>query len=214
MAWIAEIRRRVAVLFQRNRFNCDLEEEMQAHLDMQAEANRENGMAAEEARYAARRQFGNPTLLRETSTAVWGWTSVARIGQDLRYALRLLRKTPGFSAIVVLVLALGIGGSTTVFSLVNALLLNPFPYPQPDRLVAIKARQGGERWRTTVLIRDFFDWRRQNTVFEEMAAYGSVGSNVSGIEEPERMIGGSATSGFLRVLGVHGSVDFYGQIRG
>jgi len=201
MEWLRRIRRRLAVLLRRERFDRDLAEEMQSHLQMQAEEHRENGVDADEARYAARRRFGNVTWLRERSREAWGWAWLETLGQDFGYALRLLRRSPGFSAVVVLVLALGIGGSTTIFSLVNALVLNPFPYPQPERLVAVSTYLKSEQ-KKSVRVRDFFDWREQNAVFEEMAVYGWFRSSVTGLEEPERMIGGTASSGFLRVLGM------------
>ena len=80
--------RRLGTLFRRSRFDRELEEEIESHLEMQAEEHREAGMEAEEARYAARRRFGNPTLLKEESREAWGWGSVERLGQDLKYALR------------------------------------------------------------------------------------------------------------------------------
>jgi hypothetical protein len=199
---MSELWRRLRMLFRRERFDRDLEEEMRFHLEMKARQNREAGMDVQEARYAAMRRFGNGTRLSERSREAWGWGPLERIGQDLQYAFRMLRKNPGFSSVAVLVLALGIGGSTTVFSLVNALILHPFPYPQPDRLVDIQVRQKGGQWQTSVCVRDFLDWRQQNAVFAEMATYGYFRSNVTGIQEPERMFGGRVTSGFLRVFGV------------
>jgi len=185
--------RKLRVFMRRGQLDRELEEEMRFHLEMKTQ---ELGDA-----WRARREFGNPTLLREISGEAWSWRWLEALGQDLRYALRMMRRSPWFSTVVVVVLALGIGGSTTVFSLVNALLLNPFPYPQPDRLVAVWTCQRSEQ-RKSVRIRDFFDWREQNAVFEEMAVYGWFRSNVTGLPEPERMIGGTASSGFLRVLGV------------
>src|ERR1019366_6119725 len=88
--------------------------------------------------------------------------------QDLRYAIRQLRQSPGFTAAVVLILALGIGSNSAIFSVVHALLLNPYPFPQSDRLVWVEARHVSGRNRGTGY-RDFFDWREQNTVFGEMA---------------------------------------------
>ena len=202
MEWLDNLWRRTLVLLKREQFQRDLEEEMQFHLDMQARENREAGMDGGEAAHAARRQFGNATLLREAGREVWGFGPAERIGQDVRYALRMVRRDPGFSAVVVLVLALGIGGSTAVFSMINALLLNPFPYPGAGRLVAVRVRQNSGDIRTTVPIRDLFEWRRHNATLEWIAAYGWFRSNVTGIEESERMIGGTATADFLRVLGV------------
>ena len=186
--------RRLGVLFHRDNLDRDLEEEMRIHLEMQAA---DTGDPA-----AARRAFGNPLLLRELNADLWGWRWIDALARDTRYALRTLRRSPAFAAVALLILALGSGGAITVFSLLNALLLSPFPYPEPDRLVDIQVRQSGGEFHTSVPIRDFFDWRQQSSAFAEVAAYGWFRSNVSGLPEPERMIGGTATSGFLRVLGV------------
>jgi hypothetical protein len=209
-----ELWRRLLVLFHRKRFDRELEEEMQFHLEMQAEENQGSGLDAIEAGYAARRQFGNAALLRETSREMWGWGPIERLQQDLGYAFRMMRKNPGFTAAALLVLALAIGGNTTIFSAVNALLLNPFPYPHPDRLVSIQVRQDGGVWYGSVLIRDFFDWHEENAVFQEPAGFGWSTSNVtgqslSGFTEPERMICGRATAGFLRVLGIQPALGRY-----
>jgi putative ABC transport system permease protein len=195
-------RRKAAVLLRRERFDSDLDEEIRAHLEMQAEEYRSNGMAAPEALASARRTFGNPVLAAEQSRELWSSGTLETLARDVRYAFRVERRNPVLAAVVVLVLALGIGGATTVFSLINALLLNPFPYPHAGRLVAIQSRRNHGTFHATVPIRDYFDWRGQNTVFEEMAAYGWARANVAGGGEPERLVGGTATHGLLRVLGV------------
>lgn len=200
---------RFSSFFRRKQFECDLAEEMQFHLEEQARDNEENGMDADDARHAARRQFGNPSLLAEAGREAWGWGPLERVEQDFRYALRMVARTPGFSATVVLVLALGIGGGTAVFSLINALLLNPFPYPQRERLVAIRVHRKGGGLSTSLPIRDFFNWQGHSTMLDGIAAYGWNRANVTGLGEPERMIGGLATSGFLRVLGVQPALGRY-----
>ena len=121
----------------RNR-DADLERELRADLELEEEEQRERGLSAEEAQYAARRAFGNVTLVREQTREVWGWGPVERLGQDLRYALRQLRRAPGFAITSILILGLGIGAVTAVFSLVDAALLKMLPVHDPEQLVQFK----------------------------------------------------------------------------
>ncbi len=204
MKWLIRIRRRLTVLFDRDSFHRELEEEMQAHIEMQAEENEENGMAAGEARYAARRQFGNATSLKEKSGDVWGWRALETLIQDVNYGLRMLRKSPGFTAVAVLTLALGIGANTAIFSLLNGVLLRPLPFPDPDRLVLV--------WEETSILglRDSpaalgnaMDWRARNQVFMDMGALDRYASyKLTGGGAPEQIDGAIVMAGFLRVLGV------------
>ncbi|HVG19229.1 MAG TPA: ABC transporter permease [Blastocatellia bacterium] len=121
--------------------------------------------------------------------------------QDIRYGVRTLLKNPGFSAIAVLALALGIGANTAIFSVVNAVLLRPLPFEEPDRLVMVwEKRMALGRVRNVASAPDFVDWRAQNAVFEDMAAYFNNGFNLSGDDEPERLQGVSVSPGFFSVL--------------
>lgn len=120
---------------------------------------------------------------------------------DLQYGLRMLMKHSLVTAIAVVTLALGIGANTAIFSVVNAVLLNPLPYKQPDRLVALWENVPGHgRWRTAPA--NFFDWKKQNTVFEDVSAFGASTLTLTGIGEPEQLTGGSVSSGYFSVVGV------------
>ena len=122
--------------------------------------------------------------------------------QDLNYSVRVLRKSPVFTFVAVLMLALGIGANTAIFSAVNALLLNPYPFPQPDRILSVDARHVSGKNSGTGYT-DFSDWRQQNVVFEEMAIVPWEGAyTLTGQGEPQRIMGGATTAGFLRVLGI------------
>jgi len=203
MAWFSRIRRRLAVLFHRDRFARELEEEMQSHLELQSEDNQENGMAAPEAARAARRQFGNATLLNEISRETWGWSWLERLTQDLTYSLRVLRKNPGFTAVAVVVLALGSGANTAIFTVVNAVLLQPLPYPNPDRLVFItevNPKRGLEAgW---VAPGNYLEWRDRSRLIEDMGAFVSDRSVLTGAGEPVRLDGVGATASLLSTLRV------------
>src|SRR5207248_2879795 len=130
--------------------------------------------------YAARRQFGNTTNLKETSMEMWTFASLERIWQDIRYSARMLLKSPGFSVIAVLTLALGIGANTAIFSVVDAILLRPLPYPEPSRLVRIwEWSLKHDSPRNVVNPFNFLDWRDHAQSFEAMAAISDGVTNVS-----------------------------------
>ena len=123
--------------WQFKRRNADLERELQSDLELEEEEQRENGVSADEARYAALRAFGNPTLIREQTRATWSWSWLEFVGHDLRCCVRSLRRMPGFTLIAVVVMALGIGANLAFFTVVRCVLLKPLPYRDPDQLVTL-----------------------------------------------------------------------------
>ncbi len=172
MEWLNILLARLRALVRRDAVIDDIEEEMGSHVEMEAEANIERGMGPEEARKVAMRSFGNLVRIRDLAYDVRGGGMLETLWQDLRYGVRMLLKHPGFTFIAVLTLALGIGVNTALFSVVNAVLLRPLPYAQPERLVQIyeaNAQQGYDRFGFSLA--NFVDHRDQQTGFEQMAAY-------------------------------------------
>jgi len=182
---------------RRLQFERDLEDEMRVHLEMKAEA----GGGTEDARYAARRQFGNALLLRERSRDMWGWAWLETFAQDLRYGARMLGKNPGFTIAATLTLALGIGASTAIFSVVNAVLLRPLPYRDPNQLVALWEWNIHEQHINTVAAANFADWKARNHVFEDMAYSWDEGYTFTGTANPEAVAGYTLSCNMFPMLG-------------
>ena len=155
----------------RRRVQDDIDRDIRDHIDMETRENIERGMTPSDARAAALRKFGNALRIAEDTRAVWRWGWVERLLQDTRYTLRGLRRNPVFAAIVILTLALGIGLNTAVFSVVNAVLIEPLHYPHPERLLWLA---GYNRAFKVDLVRepDFLDWRAHARSFDKMFAYG------------------------------------------
>ena len=131
--------RRLTWWVQRRRKEDDLREELQFHLEEEAGERRADGLPEDQARWAACRDLGNVTLLREDARTLWSWTPLEQCAQDVRHAIRTLRRSPGFAAVAVLTIALGIGASTAVYSVVSATLLRPLPYDDADELEEISS---------------------------------------------------------------------------
>jgi MacB-like periplasmic core domain len=169
------------------------DDEIQEHMRLLADRFVAQGMSREEATLAARRQFGNTTLLREDRRALQTLPSIEILGRDLRYAARTLWRGPGFAAAAVLALALGIASNTAIFSVVHATFLAPLPYHDGDQLVMVwSSNQGG---RSATAAADFFEWRRRSSAFSDLHVTGMQMVNLAGGDRPEQMRAQVATPG-------------------
>jgi predicted permease len=184
---------RAKALFLRKKLDHDLEDELAFHLAMRELKNREAGMEGEEARYAAHRQFGNVTFAKETTREMWTFVSLESLGKDLRYALRMLRRNFGFTAVAVLTLALGIGANTAIFSVINGVLLNPLPYKDPQQLVAEKQNDS---------LANITDIQRQTRAFSQGGGINLAQMDYTSGPEPLQIHAGFVNAGFLETLGV------------
>ena len=188
----------------------DLEQDIREHIDMETRDNIDRGMSPDEARYAALRKFGNVTRVQEETREVWTIVWLEQLVQDIHYGIRTLRKNPGFAVIAILTLALGIGANTAIFSVVNAILLRPLPFPDPGRLEIVwhtppqKSFPGVPRF--VVSPANYLDWRAENHVFEQMAAVGFGSFNLTGMGEPESVTGVAVSAEFFSVLRVQPSL--------
>src|SRR5262245_1219048 len=200
---LSQLRRRLLFYLRREHFDRELEEEMRFHLELKARENAEEGVKLEEARYAAQRQFGNKTLFREVSREMWSFSYLETIAWDLRYSVRMMSKNPGFTAVAVLTLALGIGANTAMFSAVDAVLIRPLPYLDADRLVMIwddTGQIGESKYFSSPA--EWSEWRSHNTVFTDIAASQPENMTISGDGEPEELPDRKVSSNLWTVLGV------------
>ena len=199
MKWIGILIDRLRALVQRDAVLQDIDDEMRSHIEMEAEANREMGMPIDQARASAIKSFGNVASMRDLAYEVKGGGLVETFWQDLRYSYRLLLKNPGFTLIAILTLGLGIGANTAIFSIVNAVLLRPFPYQAPEQLVMI----GEGVARGSVSYPNFADWKDDRKAFESTSAVrANENFNLTGAGEPERLQGRLVSAEFLSTLGV------------
>ncbi len=148
------------------------------------------------------RRFGNATLLHEDSRAVWNFRWVETLAQDLSFALRLMRRNSGFTGIAVLTLALGIGGNSLVFSLLDAVVLRPLPFADPGRLFTLATVEAETQRAMNSSYSDFRDWQQQNRTFQALAAYRTWSFNLTGMDEPERVDALVTTPGLFELLGM------------
>jgi putative ABC transport system permease protein len=202
MPFFAKARSLLRNLFLARRVEAELDEEVRMHLEMLVEENVRAGMTGEEARRAARMELGGVDQVKERvherQIGNWAHSVVA----DCRYAVRQLRKSPGFSAVAVLTLALSIGANTAVFSVVNGVLLRPMPFFEPDRLflISYSAQHGPFEREPSLTDRQYLGFRDQNQTFESVAAFANSGANLTGAGDPVRIPSASVTTSFFRTL--------------
>ncbi|HJQ26105.1 MAG TPA: ABC transporter permease [Blastocatellia bacterium] len=181
----------------------ELDEEIRAHLEMAVRERMERGETAEQARRAVLREFGNVGLVKEVTREMWGWGWLEQLGQDLRFGARMLIKRPGFAFVAVLTLALGIGANTAIFSVVNAVLLRPLPYAEPERLVFIyDAWPGGRISKSPLMEAEFLRLRDEAGSLEQVSLYTTATLTLTGAGEPERVACGTASGDLFAALGV------------
>jgi predicted permease len=207
--FITRFLKKLIMLFARGRFSNELDEEMAFHREQAERELIADGMTAETARYAAMRQFGNAARVKERSHEVVGFKAETVV-LDLNFALRQLRKNPGFAATAILILALGIGASVAIFAFVDAALIKPLPYANPTRLVAVN--ESTELFpRNNLSYPDYVDWKRMNTVFSSLDVFGSTGYLLSTPTGVEPVPGEEVSAGFFRTLGITPALgrDFY-----
>ena len=195
--------RKLRWLIRRPDKEAELREELQFHLEEEARERQEDGLAKDEARWAARRELGNLILLQEDTRAAWGWARLEQFGRDITYGLRQIRRNPSFSGIAIATLAVGIGGITAMFSAFDAVLIRPLPYADADRLVMIWDDMTGERRSGhSPAPAEWLEWRRHNTVFTDLAATQPGEGTLSGDAEPEQVPARKTTANLWDVLGV------------
>lgn len=181
----------------------DLDRELRSHLEAEAEEQQERGLPPEKAIDSARRAFGNVTAVKEDVRRAWGWTKLEQVVQDFVYSLRILRNSPAFTLTAVLSLALGIGANTAIFTVVNAVLLSPLPFPDSDRLVQLwESQPAKDYFRNVVNPINFLDWRDRTKSFEGMSAVSGRTANLTGLGDPVAVPDMEVSPNFFSVLGV------------
>ncbi len=210
MRWLEKVRMRLEMLFHRRREVQRLDAELSFHLEQQIAENMAAGMSREEARYAARRAFGNSTLLREQARETWSWNRVEMFLQNMRISMRTLTRTPGFALLSILVIAIGIGANVALFTVVRSVLLKPLPFKEPERLIRLYEHSSDDKFPYNNSAGGIFaEWKKQSRSFSDLAILSTFGDyNLSGAggQIPEKVraalcswnlfptLGGSAVS--------------------
>ncbi len=207
MRWLERFRVAMSMLFRRRTATARLNDELEFHLEEQVAENIARGLSPEEARSAALRTFGNPALLRDQARSSWSWNWLESFAHDVRYGVRTLSRSPGFSLIAILVIALGIGATTSLFTIVRAVLLKPLPFRDPGNLVMVyehfRGTTSAEEF-NVVASADFRDWRQKTHGFQDMAAWRRYTFDLTGehAELPEVVRAAGGSSNLFSLLGV------------
>jgi putative ABC transport system permease protein len=200
--WLTRLRLRVRALLSRHH-DRELRDELQLHLDLLTDEYRSQGLSPADARTRAYRDFGNATRLQETSHELFTWPALDTLVRDFRFALRSIVREPVFATVVIATLALGIGASSATFSVIDAVLMRPLPFRNPEQLGMIwetSPRVGYPR--VDVAPANYVDWAQRSQVFSGLAAYWGDAFNLTGQGTPERLDGMHATLNLFALLGV------------
>ena len=200
---IREVVRRFAGIMRRGTMERRLDDEMRFHIDMLTEQQRRAGVAPEEARRRALAAFGGAERFKDEARDEYRSRLGDELVQDVRYAVRVVRRNPGFATAAALTFALGIGASTAMFSVVNGVLLRPLPYADPDRLLVVwehDVARGHDR--NVVAVPNFEAWRERSRSFAMMAGLVPLPATIAGAPNPERVMGAEVSPGYFRMLGV------------
>ncbi|SPE42537.1 hypothetical protein SBA3_60012 [Candidatus Sulfopaludibacter sp. SbA3] len=196
-------------LLARHKLDRELDEEVRAHFRMAVEDRIQRGESRQDAERNASREFGNALLVREVTRDMWGWATLERLGQDLKYSLRQMRRSPGFAAVAVLTLALGLGATTTIFTIVNGVLLQTLAYREPGRLYVVEnippARAGLTR-NLPVNARHFHEWRTHCQSCQDISLFQGANLTLLGHGEPVRLPALEVSYNFFRTLGVQPAI--------
>jgi predicted permease len=198
---LSDLMFRVRSLFRSQATEVELDDELRFHFEQQRDKYMQSGLTRDEALRRVRLDFGGMDQVKEECREARGVSLMETLLQDVRYALRTLRKAPGFTAVAMLTLALGIGANTAIFSIVDGVLLRPLPYRDPSRVIALNETTP-KVGAVSVSYPDFLDWRAQSRSFSDMAAVYGVGFNLAGINQPENISGEAVSTNFLSLLGV------------
>ncbi|SPE40917.1 conserved membrane hypothetical protein [Candidatus Sulfopaludibacter sp. SbA3] len=200
--WYHVMRMRLRSSLRRTRVEAELDKELRYHLERQVAENLAAGMPVGEARLAAMRMFGGVSQIQEECREMRRTQYLDNLWQDLRYAVRMLGKSPAFTLVVVLTLALSIGANSAIFSVIDGVLLKPLPYPHAERLARVFYRSKSYA-KFPVNPWDFADFRARNRSFESFAVYTRADTQLSGAGEPVKLSAFGVSAGYFRTLGVH-----------